>query len=218
MRRGRHWTFGELFVEVPGNWMSDPVDVVAVGPLTLRVVRREVVLADRIVGFLHWQVTAYGAQAVALLALFGDSLDELWLRARLRQEGAEAAFDVLRTLAASTEVVDEARLQGVLERLRTRSELPGRRWMSASHELDLEMLRAGWEARRAALRALFHRIDPRGMTRPPRDLAERAWLEGRATEPPLDAPTDETASVGVFVESPTAADAARAYYARKYQR
>src|SRR5205823_723395 len=70
VRRGRHWVMDELFVEVPGNWMSDPVDVVDVGGLTLRVIRREIVLADRIIGFKHWRTTAYGAQAIALLALF----------------------------------------------------------------------------------------------------------------------------------------------------
>ncbi len=46
-RRGRHWVLEDLFVEVPGNWMPDPVDVIPVGPLTLRVVKREAVLADR---------------------------------------------------------------------------------------------------------------------------------------------------------------------------
>lgn len=46
-RHGRHSVLGEHLVEVPGNWMSDPTDVVAVGPLTLRVVKKEVVLADR---------------------------------------------------------------------------------------------------------------------------------------------------------------------------
>lgn len=66
-RRGRHWVRGELFVEVPGNVMVDPVDLVAVGSLTLRVVRREVVLADRIIGFKHWRATAYGAQAIGML-------------------------------------------------------------------------------------------------------------------------------------------------------
>lgn len=71
-RRGRHWVLGDLFVEVRGNWMPDPVDVVSVGGLPLRVVRREIVLADRIIGFKHWRTTAYGAQAIALLALFGS--------------------------------------------------------------------------------------------------------------------------------------------------
>ena len=87
-RRGRHWVMDDLFVEVPGNWMSDPVDVVDVGSLSLRVVRREIVLADRIIGFKHWRTTAYGAQALALLMLFGDSLEEVLLLGRVREEGA----------------------------------------------------------------------------------------------------------------------------------
>lgn len=120
-RRGRHWVLGDIFLEVPGNWMSDPVDVVAVGPLSLRVVRREVVLADRIIGFKHWRATAYGAQAVALLALFGDSLDDAWLRGRLRAEGAEDALALLRELAASGAPVDAERLQRVLDQLHGRS-------------------------------------------------------------------------------------------------
>lgn len=121
-RHGRHWKRGELFVEVPGNWMSDPVDVFPVGSLSLRVVRREVVLADRIIGFKHWRATAYGAQAVALIALFGPSLDEAWLRHRLNAEGAEDALDALRELAAENVVVSEKRLQDTLERLHRQSD------------------------------------------------------------------------------------------------
>ena len=108
---------GELFVEVPGNWMSDPVDVVDVGALQLRVVRREVVLADRIIGFKHWRTTAYGAQALALLSVFGTEIDESLLRERLRKEAAEDAFDALRTLAESASPIGAAELEGTLERL-----------------------------------------------------------------------------------------------------
>jgi hypothetical protein len=117
-RRGRHWVRGDLFVEVPGNWMSDPVDVVQVGELTLRIVRREIVLADRIIGFKYWNSTAYGAQAVALLSLFGDSLDEQLLRGRLRDESAEDALDGLRRLAASKDVVSDEALQQLHRTLR----------------------------------------------------------------------------------------------------
>lgn len=60
-RRGRHWVLHDIFIEVPGNWMSDPVELVEVGSLSLRVVRKEIVLADRIIGFKHWRTTAYGA-------------------------------------------------------------------------------------------------------------------------------------------------------------
>jgi len=120
-RRGRHWVYGDLFVEVPGNWMSDPVDVVAVGPLTLRVIRREIVLADRVIGFKHWRATAYGAQAIALLALFGRSLDETLLVERVRAEDAEDALAALREVAESNAPVNEAQLQAVLDRLHSRS-------------------------------------------------------------------------------------------------
>jgi hypothetical protein len=116
-RRGRHWVRGDLFVEVPGNWMSDPVDVIRVGALTLRVVKREVVLADRIIGFKHWRTTAYGAQAMAMLAAFGESLDESFLRERLRAEGSEDALIALRRLSEGNEEVDDERLREVLARL-----------------------------------------------------------------------------------------------------
>lgn len=119
-RRGRHWVRGDLFVEVPGNWMSDPVETIPVGALSLRVVRREVVLADRIIGFKHWQATGYGAQAVALLALFGDSLDAGMLRDRLRAEDAEDALEALQGVVRSGSEVTEARLQEVLATLQRR--------------------------------------------------------------------------------------------------
>ena len=116
-RRGRHWVLGELFVEVPGNWMSDPVEVVQVGSLQLRVVCREIVLADRIIGFKHWRTTAYGAQALALLEALGPSLDERLLRDRLRAEDAEDALGALRALAAAKGAVGAAELEGVIHAL-----------------------------------------------------------------------------------------------------
>lgn len=125
-RQGRHWVRGELFVEVPGNWMSDPVDVVRVGDLTLRVVKREVVLADRIIGFKHWRTTAYGAQAVAMLAAFGESLDEPLLRERLRAEDSEDALAALRRLTEGSEEVDEERLREVLLRLHGEDQRQGK--------------------------------------------------------------------------------------------
>jgi hypothetical protein len=116
-RRGRHSVLDHLFLEVPGNWMSDPVEVITVGPFSLRVVRQEVVLADRIIGFKHWRTTAYGAQAVALLQVLGASLDDRLLRERLQAEDALDAYEALRALAASDEVVREAELEAILQRL-----------------------------------------------------------------------------------------------------
>lgn len=117
-RTGRHWVRGDLFVEVPGSVMSDPVETVSAGGLPLRVVRREVVLADRIIGFKHWRVTSYGAQAMALLAAMGETIDEQLLRDRLRREHSEDALEVLRDLGRSADRVDEVRLREALDRLK----------------------------------------------------------------------------------------------------
>lgn len=71
-------------------------------------------------------------------------------------------------------------------------------------ETDLAALRRVWEARRAAVKPILERIDPRGLTRPARDPEEREWLSLRGE--------------GVFVEDEAAGRAARAYYARRYSR
>lgn len=99
--QGRHWVRGDLFVEVPGNHMSEPVDIFEVGPLILRVIRKEYVLGDRIIGYRWWRYAGYGLQAIDMLAAFGGSLDEAALRAHLRKEGAEEAYDVLLRFMAS---------------------------------------------------------------------------------------------------------------------
>lgn len=120
-RRGRHWVLDDTFVEVPGNWMSDPVEVVVVGSLSLRVVRKEIVLADRIIGFKHWRSTAYGAQALALIQVLGASLDERLLRERLEAEDAEDAYEALIELARTRQIVGEDELDALLHALH----LPG---------------------------------------------------------------------------------------------
>jgi hypothetical protein len=49
----------------------------------------------------------------------------------------------------------------------------------------LAALRAMWAQRRAAVQAAKATIDPRGMTRPPRDPVERAWLEAHGLTGPF---------------------------------
>lgn len=70
-RQGRHWTLADLFVEVPGNYLGEVADEFSFGPLTLHVIRKEYVLADRIVGFRHWKYWAYGQQAADMIGAFG---------------------------------------------------------------------------------------------------------------------------------------------------
>jgi len=117
-RKGRHWRIGDLFVEVPSRILSDPSEVMRVGNAVFEVVRREVVLADRIVGFRQWEVHAWGQQAIDLLAAFGDDLDEGWLRRKLESEGSLDALDPLRTLAESQEPVSREVLDSLLGELR----------------------------------------------------------------------------------------------------
>ena len=119
-RQGRHWVQGDLFVEVPSHDLSDPSEVVRVGDALLRVVTKEVVLADRIVGFKHWNETGYGVQAIDMLAAFGDELDMTWLEPKLRSEGSWDAFEALRELARSREAVTAQSLLAVVDRLRGR--------------------------------------------------------------------------------------------------
>jgi hypothetical protein len=109
-RKDRHWVLDDVFVEVPGTWQSDPVEEFPIGPFTLRVVRKEIVLADRIVGFRYWKYWAYGLQAIDMMNSFGAELDVEALRHALRREQAEDAYELLASLGASGEPMTLERL------------------------------------------------------------------------------------------------------------
>lgn len=104
---------------MPSLALDDPTQLVRVGALRFRVVRKEVLLRDRVVGFLHWLQPAYGQQAIDMVVAFGAAgIDEEWLRAALRREGAERAYDALRELAAGDRPVDVTELERLLDALR----------------------------------------------------------------------------------------------------
>lgn len=127
-RSGRHWVRGDLFVEIPTTSLADPFEIYPVGPYRLRVIRKEYILGERVVGFKHWRYTGFGAQAIDLISAIGDEIDEEALREYLRREGAEDAYDSLRRLAQSGEPITREVLEAELERLRlTRSESPDSR-------------------------------------------------------------------------------------------
>lgn len=75
------------------------------------MVRKEVALADRVIGFKWWGYTEYGAQAIDLLEALGPELDEGLLRRRVAAEDAEDALDALLEIAVSGQPIDH----GVLE-------------------------------------------------------------------------------------------------------
>ena len=66
----KFWRLDDLFVEFPGNTLERRVtEMIPVGPFQLRILKKEHVLADRIVGFRRWKTWAYGIQAIDLLGI-----------------------------------------------------------------------------------------------------------------------------------------------------
>jgi hypothetical protein len=100
-RKDRHWYVGDLYFEVPSFRREDPALTFEVGPFTLRVIAREVVLAERITGFKYWKYWGYGLQAVDMIRTFRHLIDEEALRNWLKREQAEDAYDLLCDVADS---------------------------------------------------------------------------------------------------------------------
>jgi hypothetical protein len=115
--QARHWRHGDLFVEIVSGPVAGPTEEVEVGDAVFRVVRKEVPLRDRIVGFKHWRHTGYGDQAIAMLTAFGDDLDMTWLEPELAREGARDALEALQSLAKSDVPVTHDRLQALIDKL-----------------------------------------------------------------------------------------------------
>jgi hypothetical protein len=116
-RSGRHWIRGDLFIEIPATTLTDPFEVYSIGPYTLRVIRKESILGERIVGFKHWRYTGFGAQAIDLISAIGDEINEDALREYLRREDAEDAYEALRRLVQSEEPITRELLDNELDRL-----------------------------------------------------------------------------------------------------
>jgi hypothetical protein len=121
-RAGRHWRHGEqLFVEIVSGPVAGPAEEVRVGDAEFRVVKKEVVLRDRLVGFKHWKHTAYGEQAIDMIAAFGDDLDMSWLGPELEREDSMDALEALRQLASSQERVTDQVLRDLIDDLNRRA-------------------------------------------------------------------------------------------------
>ena len=117
-KAGRHWTKGDLFVEVPATSLDDPAETIHVGPFVFRVIAKEALLVDRLTGFKHWRHTSYGQQAIDMIAAFGDSLDEERFAEGLRREDVGDAYEALRRVAISETPVTEDSLQQILSQLK----------------------------------------------------------------------------------------------------
>jgi hypothetical protein len=119
-KQARHWRHGELFVEIVSSPVAGPVEEVRVGDSEFRIVKKEVPLRDRVVGFKHWRYTGYGEQAIEMLVAFVDELDETWLIPELEKEAALDALDALRALAWSSEPITDEVLRRTIDGLHSR--------------------------------------------------------------------------------------------------
>jgi hypothetical protein len=72
-----------------------------------------------------------------------------------------------------------------------------------NNDVALAKLREIWRRREAAMAEVRRRINPTGMTRPPRSSEEREWLAERGVQDP-------------FVEVIDYVEAYRAYFRAKY--
>lgn len=117
----RHWAREDIFVEVPGSLLEDPVEETQVGPYRLRVVVKEAVIVGRIVEYDQTGNLPHAKQAILLLQALGDRIDQALLADLLRRERAAAAYEVLRAFADRPEatVTDEALIEA-REQLRRR--------------------------------------------------------------------------------------------------
>jgi hypothetical protein len=121
---GRHWVFGDLFIETVRGPVEGPTEEVRVGDSVFRIVTKEVALRDRVVGFKHWKHTAYGEQAIDMLVAFGHELDRTWLIPELERENSLDAFHALNDLAQSNSPVTADILNAMLEDLWRRGPRP----------------------------------------------------------------------------------------------
>lgn len=118
--RARHWIFGDLYVETPGEHVDDPVVFARVGQAVFRIISKEALIAERVAGFKHWKHLEYGQQAIMLLEALREELDWEWLRRRVEKESAVDALQELDALAKRTSEVSATVLQEALGRLHTK--------------------------------------------------------------------------------------------------
>jgi hypothetical protein len=109
----RHWSRDDLFVDVPGMLIEDPVEETQVGAYRLRVVTREALIVGRILEYDQTGSLPRAKQAILLLQRLEDRIDRRALMTLLRRERAAKAYVVLHRLAQQSElaITDDALIE-----------------------------------------------------------------------------------------------------------
>lgn len=104
----RHWVRDDFLIEVPSSHLEGPAEEHQVGPHTFRVVKKEVVLVERLVEFYQTGHTGYGAQAIAMIRAFGAELEPELLERLLHEQEVRVVYELMKQLASSdVEITDD---------------------------------------------------------------------------------------------------------------
>lgn len=114
----RHWVRDDFFVEVPGDVLEGEADEFRIGTHTLRVIKREYLLVERLVDWEQTGSEASGLQGAWMLEAFREELDEELLAGLLRKERVEKAHEAMLGLVRSGATIDAPALRGLRDGLR----------------------------------------------------------------------------------------------------
>jgi hypothetical protein len=96
----RHWTRGEVLIEVPGWEVDDPTEELRIGPHVLEMVCKEAVLVGRLVEYEQTGHTGHAAQAILMLRVLGEALNRERLDQLVAREHVEDAYAAAREIAS----------------------------------------------------------------------------------------------------------------------
>ncbi len=112
----RHWSRGQVLIEVPGWEMDDPTEELRIGPHVLEMVCKEAVLVGRLVEYEQTGHGGHAAQAILMLRVLDTVLDRERLDGLVARERVEDAYAAAREFASwpperhiTNEVLQQAR-------------------------------------------------------------------------------------------------------------
>lgn len=104
----RHWIWDDrYFVEVPSTHLEGESEEHTVHTHTLRVVKKECVLAERVVEYYSTGHTGWATQAIEMIEAFGDEIDDELLNRELGTKPVQRTYKLLeRLVTEGVEITD----------------------------------------------------------------------------------------------------------------